>query len=177
MPIKTWHQRDTLASNYIYATVTDKMREYFNCENSAAMWIRLSTRFTFRTMANKGQLWSQFYEYQLNQSQDMLANITSVEHLVRKLKDLEETITVVQTTNKIVSILPSQFQHFRVVWDTYNKSEQTMELLTLRLLAEERRMDAVKREIPREPSPSKSVEALAVTNQYRTGSYRGGRHN
>ncbi|EFX62992.1 hypothetical protein DAPPUDRAFT_269270 [Daphnia pulex] len=55
-----------------------------------------------------------------------------------------------------------------------------MELLTLRLLAEERRMDAVKREIPREPSPkrtSKSVEALAVMNQYRRGSYRVGRHN
>lgn len=107
----------------------------------------------------------------------MLANITSVENLVRQLKDLEETITEVQTTNKIVSILPSQFQHFRVVWDTYKESEQTMELLTLRLLAEERRMDAVKREIPREPSPSKSAEALAVTNQYRRGSYRGVRHN
>jgi hypothetical protein len=52
-----------------------------------------------------------------------------------------------------------------------------MELLTLRLLAEERRMDAVKREILREPSSSKSAEALALTNQYRRGSYRGGRHN
>jgi hypothetical protein len=124
MPIKTWHQRDTLASNYIYATdATDKMREYFNCETSAAMWIRLSTRFTFRSMTNKGQLWSQFYEYQFNQSQDMLANITPVENLVRQLKDLEETITEVQTTNKIVSILPYQFQHFRVVWDTYKESE------------------------------------------------------
>ena len=70
----------------------------------------------------------------------MLANITSVENLVWQLKDLEKTITEVQTTNKIVSILPSQFQHFRVVWDTHKESEQTMELLTLRLLAEERRM-------------------------------------
>jgi predicted metallo-beta-lactamase superfamily hydrolase len=53
----------------------------------------------------------------------MLANITPVENLVRQLKDLEETITEVQTTNKIVSILPYQFQHFRVVWDTYKESE------------------------------------------------------
>ena len=106
----------------------------------------------------------------------MLANITSVENLVRQLKDLEKTITEVQTTNKIVSILPSQFQHFRVVWDAYKESEQTMELLTLRLLAEERRMDAAKREI-QEPSPSKPVEALAVTNQHRRGNYRGGRFN
>nr|CAH0108568.1 unnamed protein product [Daphnia galeata] len=50
-----------------------------------------------------------------------------------------------------------------------------MELLTLRLLAEERRMDAVKREI-QEPSSSKPVEALAVTNQYRRGYYRCGRY-
>ncbi|EFX63102.1 hypothetical protein DAPPUDRAFT_269075 [Daphnia pulex] len=81
------------------------MREYLiNCETSAAMWTRLSTRFTLRTIANKGQLWSQFYEYQFNQSQDMLANITSVENLVRQLKDLEETITEVQTTNKILTM-------------------------------------------------------------------------
>ena len=64
-------------------------------------------------------------------------------------------------------ILTSQFQHFRIVWDTY-KSEPTMELLILRLLAEERRMDAVKREV-QEPSSSKPVEALAVMNQYRRG--------
>ena len=117
------------------------MREYLiNCETSAATWTRLSTRFTLRTITNKGQLWSQFYEYQFNQSQNMQANITLVENLVWQLIDLEETITEVQTTNKIVSILPSQFQHFRVVWDTHKESEQTMELLTLRLLAEERRM-------------------------------------
>jgi hypothetical protein len=59
--------------------------------------------------------WSQFYEYQFNQSQDMLANMTSVENLVRQLKDLEETIAEVQTTKKIVSILPSRFQHFSFV--------------------------------------------------------------
>lgn len=82
--LKLLHQRDTLASNYIYATVTDKMREYFiNCETSEAMWSRLSTRFTLRSIANKGQLWFKFYEYQFSQSQDMLANITSVEGLVR----------------------------------------------------------------------------------------------
>jgi hypothetical protein len=44
--------------------------------------------------------WSQFYEYQFNQSQDMLANMTSVENPVPQLKDLEETITEVQTTKK-----------------------------------------------------------------------------
>jgi hypothetical protein len=61
------------------------------------MWTKLSARFTLRTIANKGQLCSQFYEYQINQSQDMLANITTVENLVRQLKDLEETIKEVQT--------------------------------------------------------------------------------
>ena len=49
-----------------------------------------------------------------------------------------------------------------------------MELPTLRLLAEERRVDAVKREI-QEPSFSKPVEALAATNQCRRGNYRCGR--
>ncbi|XP_045027100.1 uncharacterized protein LOC116919718 [Daphnia magna] len=173
--IKLWLQRDTLPSNYIYATVTDRMREYLiYCETSAAMWTRLSTRFTLRTIANKGQLWSQFYEYQFNQSQDMLANITSVESLVRQLKDLEETVTEAQTTNKVVSILPSQFQHFRVVWDTYKEYEQTMELLTFRLLAEERRMETAKRETP---DISKPAEAFTVTHHYRRGNYRGGRHS
>ena len=37
-------------------------------------------------------------------------------------------------------------------------------------------MDAAKREL-QEPSPSKPVEALAVTNQHRRGNYRGGRFN
>ena len=108
------------------------MREYLiSSDTLAAMGSRLSKRLTLRTVANKGQLWSQFYEYKFNQFQDMLANIKSVESLVRQLKDLEETITEVQTTNKIVSILPAQFQHFRIVLDTYKESEQTMELLTL----------------------------------------------
>ena len=102
--------------------------------------IRINTVLCSICYIDSNRLWAQFYEYQINQSQDMLANITSVENLVRQLKDLEKTITEVQTTNKIVSILPSQFQHFRVVWDTHKESEQTMELLTLRLLAEERRM-------------------------------------
>ncbi|KAI9550709.1 hypothetical protein GHT06_006212 [Daphnia sinensis] len=160
--IKLWNQRNNLASNYIYATVTDKMREYLiNSDTSAAMWSRLSTRFTLRTIPNKGQLWSQFYEYKFNQSQDMLANITSVESL---------------TTNKIFSILPAQFQHFRIVLDTYKESEQTMELLTLRLLAEERRVEAAKRE-SQEMNSSKPAEAFFATHQHRRGSYRGGRQN
>jgi hypothetical protein len=45
----------------------------------------------------------------------MLANMTSVENPVPQLKDLEETIAEVQTTKKIVSILPSRFQHFSFV--------------------------------------------------------------
>lgn len=109
----------------------------------------------------------------------MLANITSVESLVRQLKDLEETIAEVQTTNKIVSILPSQFQHFRIVWDTYKESEQTMELLTLRLLAEERRVEATKRET-QETSSSKPAEAFIATHQNRRWNqpnHRGGNHN
>jgi hypothetical protein len=36
----------------------------------------------------------------------MLANMTSVENLVRQLKDLEETITEVQTTKKICEYSP-----------------------------------------------------------------------
>ena len=140
--IKSWNQRaDPLASNYIYATVTDKMRDYLiNCETSCEMWLRLATKFTQRSAANKGQLWTQFYEYKFVLESDILANITAIENLARQLKDLEESVTESQITNKIVSILPQHYGHFKLWWDNLDEDQQTTDLLTTRLLSEERRI-------------------------------------
>ena len=139
--IESWNQRDTLASNYIYATVTEKMRDYLiNCETSCEMWLRLATKFTQRSAANKGQLWTQFYEYKFVLESDILANITAIENLARQLKDLEENITEIQITNKIVSVLPQHYGHFKLCWDNLDEEQQTTDLLTTRLLSEERRI-------------------------------------
>lgn len=130
--------------------------------------VKIINKILTKKSANKGQLWSQFYEYKFNQSQDMLPNITSVESLVRQSKDLEETITEVQTTNKIVSILPTQYKHFRIVWDTYKESEQTVELLTLRdywLKKEESRWQKEKLKRPIETNLLKLLLPLINTEE------------
>lgn len=117
------------------------MKDYlFNCEPASEMWSRLSVKFTIKSIANKGQLWSQFYDYKFKAEADILANITNVESLVRQLKDFEEAISEVQITNKIASISPSTFTHFRLMWDCLEESQQTMDRLTTRLKAEERRI-------------------------------------
>lgn len=141
--IKSWKKRDSQACNFIYATVTEKLQDCLMiCNTAAESWRRLSGAFLQRTTANKDQLWSQFYDYKFNEEKNVLANITAVESLAKQLKDLEENISDVQITRKVVNSLPSRFKHFRLYWDHLKEEEQTIDQLTIDLGAEERRLKA-----------------------------------
>lgn len=115
-----------------------------NCETSHQMWTRLKAKFTQKSVANKGQLWTQFYEYKFKGNLDILANITNVENIARQLKDIDEKVTEIQIINKILSILPSQYGHFNLIWECLAEKLQTMEILTMKLNSEERRSTTLK---------------------------------
>jgi len=94
----------------------------------------------------------------------ILANITAIENLARQLKDLEENVTEIQIINKIVSILPQQYSHFKLWWDSLDESQQTTYLLTTRLLSEERRIG--KTNIENQAGTSRVADAAFSTTHY-----------
>ncbi|KZR97362.1 Uncharacterized protein APZ42_007810, partial [Daphnia magna] len=104
---------------------------------------------------------------------DILANITAIENLARQLKDLEENDTEIQIANKVVSILPQHYGHFKLWWDNLDEDQQTTDLLTTRLLSEERRIGKPSTEKPDTSNLTETAFSSTHSNQkFKRGSYR-----
>lgn len=177
--IKAWEVKDIMASNFIYATVSDELKHsLINCETAHQMWERLSVQYLQNASDNKHLLKQQFFQLQFDVSHDVMHHITSIEALAMQLKDLGDPIPEADIVNKVLCTLPPNFRNFITVWDSISDEEKTVSLLTTRLLKEERtnkRYD--------EHQPVTATEAFASIGHHSSrgqpqstrGNFRGGR--
>lgn len=74
----------------------------------------------------------------------MVKHIAKLEDLAHQLNTLGEKISDAMMVNKILSTLPSSYDHFHSVWDS--TQTKTLENLMSRLLLEEERINAREKE-------------------------------
>lgn len=138
---RAWDTRNSRAQVILLSTITqDQMQHLINCENAAEMWSRLIAIHEQKTEISRELLWQRFYEYRMLENSKISEHISSIELLVRQLKDVKETISNSAICSKIINSLPSKYNAFRTAWDSVSSDQQTFENLTARLLKEETRM-------------------------------------
>lgn len=69
-----------------------------------------------------------------------MLHIANIESMARQLKDLGENVSDITIMAKILDSLPSKFNAFVTAWDNVDANNQTLQILTQRLIKEEGRM-------------------------------------
>lgn len=81
--IQDWEVRYTQASNYLYATVSEEIKNtLINCDIAHEMWERLSVQYMQNTSGNKHLLKQQFFQLQFDTGKDVMHHITSMGDLI-----------------------------------------------------------------------------------------------
>lgn len=85
-------------------------------------------------------LQQKFFSLAKDPNDDIATHIAKIETIVQQLRDLDETITDSMVLTRIIMTLPVEYKHFISAWESIEKSRQTIELLTNRLMIEESRI-------------------------------------
>lgn len=151
--IKKWKSEDNSAQCLIAATVEQShLRTLMNCKSAESMLTRLITQYEQAAADNKYFLQQCFFEYKFQSSHDICTHITTIESMANQLKDLGVVVDDMQIITKVICTLPPSFRHIVSVWDNFEDSKKTLQLLTARLLKEETRNKSYK-ESPRKEKP------------------------
>lgn len=139
---RTWDANNSRAQVILLSTITQsQIQHLINCENAAQMWSRLVVVHEQKTEISKELLWQKFYEYKMPENSKIAEHISSIELLVRQLKDVQETISDSAVCSKVINSLPSRFDAFRTVWDSVSNDKQTFDNLAARLFKKETKME------------------------------------
>lgn len=170
---KVWDLKNSKAQVLLLSTITQQQMQFLiNCEDAAQMWGRLISIHEQKTEISKELLWQRFYEYRMPENASVAEHISSIELLVRQLKDVKEHISVSAICSKVINSLPSKFNAFRTAWDSVSSDQQTFENLTARLLKEETRMTNDDSEMSR-----LALEVRALQSQLENTNLKKGKTN
>lgn len=133
-----WLRKDAKAQKHI-VTTTDKkvLMHIINCKTSNEMYQKLCGIFQKDTEEQKCNLLREFFNFSFQKDCDMNLNISKIENLAYKLRNLKQSIDDNMIISKILSTLPEKYKYFSTAWDSTPDSEKTLTKLTSRLIAEE----------------------------------------
>lgn len=139
--IAEWKQKDARAQKIIVTTIGHKFLVHIlNCNTSHEMWKKLHSVFEQSCQTNIHLLQQKFFSLAKDPNDDIATHIAKIETIVQQLRDLDETITDSMVLTRIIMTLPVEYKHFISAWESIEKSRQTIELLTNRLMIEESRI-------------------------------------
>ena len=116
--IADWCRRDCTVRNYIYATVTDDLRDTLcTSTNAVDMYQRVRNQHARAAAENKLILLRQFTEYRFKTGHNVTMHVTAIEILWSRRRDIGELIPESQVISKIFSTLPSSYRHFYTTWN------------------------------------------------------------
>lgn len=137
--IDAWRTKDAKAQYYIKKTVSSNTRDtLYNFDTAAEMFADLQAVWNKSTSQQKCNLMMDFYNYQYDNSRDVLSNIAVLSGLKQQLNSVQENISESMLISRIICMLPDKFKHLRASWDSTPKESQT--LTKSRLATEEKRM-------------------------------------
>ena len=135
---KEWNSKNNKAMMYITQSLdTKQLSLLINCETACEMWSKLTSIYEQKNTSSIHKVQQMFFEYKMDETDDMVTHISKVENLARRLKDLGEEPTSSSVITKILCSLPASYRHIVSAWDATTKDQQTLDILTARLLRDE----------------------------------------
>lgn len=141
--IRTWRKSDAKAQQIIGVSVgSSQIVHIANCASSKEMWDKLHAVFEHKNETSLLLLHQQFFNFCKDSGENMVSFISRLEVLVRRLRDLKETISDDMVITKIIMALPPEYANFCSAWESTSKTERNLDNLRARLMMEEERLTA-----------------------------------
>ena len=135
---KEWNVKNNKAMMYITQSLDIKQLSLLiNCEKASEMWSKLTSIYEQKNTSSIHMIQQMFFDYKMDDADDMATHISKVENLARRLKDLGEEPSASSVITKILCSLPPSYRHIVSAWDATPRDQQTLSTLTARLLKEE----------------------------------------
>lgn len=134
-----------------------------NCETAKDMWKKLHSVFDMKSDESLSLIQKEFFEFRWNPAGNVAQHVSKLEQMASKMRALGGEIPTSMLITKILSTLPSRFNHFHSAWDSTDEAKKTVENLTARLMTEELRMQE-------KNEPKASTVALFSTMNLKTNS-------
>ena len=136
--ITTWKKKNNKSMMYLTQALSKgQLAKVINCDSSKAIWDRLCAVHEQKDETSIHMVQQQFFDYRMENGDDVSTHIAKVESLARRLKDLGEAQSDTAVITKILWTLPPTFRSLVSAWDSTPADERTLQNLTARLLKEE----------------------------------------
>lgn len=115
----------------------EQLKYLTDCNTSAQMWSRLKTVHAEKGEQSAQVLLEKFINCKMEDDESIVNFIASVTSLAQRLKDMDLEQKEPMVIAKILSSLPTKFDHVRTAWYAVPRIEQNIERLTDHLVNEE----------------------------------------
>lgn len=133
-----WCSKDTKARYYILRTIEKNVKSHIvTCKSSKEMYDSLCSIYQRDTEQLKCNLMSELFNYKYDKQQTLMNNISAIQNLVYRLKNLREQISDQMVISKILSCLPDHYKFFSTAWESTTADQRTLANLKTRLAMEE----------------------------------------
>lgn len=136
--LKKWTTKDAKAQNYIVKTLDKSaIPHIMSCTSSKEMYDTLQGIYQRDNSQQKCVLLQEFFNYQFVPDRDIRSNISNIQNIAFKLKQLDEPISDDMIMTKIIAVLPEHYRYFSSAWDSTSTTDKTLKNLLARLSLEE----------------------------------------
>lgn len=167
--LKEWSRKDIKAQKYLSTTIGDQaIIHIMNYGTAKEMWDKLHAVYEQKSETSIHLLQQKFFAYQFEEK-GVANHISMLEDLAKQLEDLAAPILPSMLITRILTTLPSSYNHFHAAWESTVSKDRTITNLTSRLLVEEARIAAAEEQF------NSTAFAARVSLQHRT--YSSGQPN
>ncbi|XP_045034632.1 uncharacterized protein LOC123475695 [Daphnia magna] len=137
--IREWKIKDCTARRILLTTIELKLQNTLvGCKTAFQIWTRLNSQHNKCAANNKYIIQRSFLNYEYQTGHSAMDHITAIETIAEQLKNMGEPQTRLQICTKIIYTLPPHLHGFIAVWEALPEEEQTIALLTAKILNEEK---------------------------------------
>lgn len=133
--LKKWDKADRAASQILVKTVEAKvMALLVSYETARDMWLKLHAIYERQTKQASHTVQSEFFNFDMDPSDDMVNHITKFEGLVLRMQQLNVKPDKTSLVVKLLDTLPEEYESLRQAWWARAENQQTfgnlLEVLT-----------------------------------------------
>ncbi|PNF36207.1 hypothetical protein B7P43_G09724 [Cryptotermes secundus] len=132
---RKWKMRDAKCQYYIVRRI--EKTHIVTCTTAKEMYDTLKQIYQRDTSQQKCLLVQDLYTFKYDKTKDIMTNISHVQNIAFKLRQLNPNVDENMTMTKITTILPEDYKHFSTAWDSTATVDRTLDNQVARLMLEE----------------------------------------
>lgn len=115
----TWKKLDAKGRRAISGTCQKQpLLQIMNCDTANSMWSTLKSTYEQVSQSNILFLQQKYYSFSKDPNDDITTFISKLLEIVQQMKDQNENLTDSMVIGKILSSLPSEYNHFHSAWES-----------------------------------------------------------